>query len=243
MLGLYLLAAEASVEATLVRDTLPDVEDQHLGRCVNLQAGVDGATSSELELRSSVVEGCNNAGIASWGSVATIEGTVIRAVRPDRFYDDGGFGLSAGQLQAVPSSVDINWSVVTDTVQAGVVAWGSDVTLTGTVVRGILPTEGEGLYGDGITAIRMPSGPAVAIVQSSRLALAGRAGLSVFGAEARLETTALECNPIHLDAESHEQNEPTVIDLGGNACGCEGTATVCQVLSSSLGPPAPLPMD
>jgi hypothetical protein len=64
-----------------------------------------------------------------------------------------------------------------------------------------------------------------------------RAGLGLFGAEVQLGTTAFVCNPIHINTEFCGGTEPGLIDLGGNACGCDGAVVDCKALSSQLEPP------
>jgi hypothetical protein len=67
-----------------------------------------------------------------------------------------------------------------------------------------------------------------------------RAGITNFGASVTLSGTALECNPIQIDAESWNGVDPAFEDLGGNACGCQDAGADCTLLSATLEPPAPL---
>jgi hypothetical protein len=74
-----------------------------------------------------------------------------------------------------------------------------------------------------------------------------RVGVSSFGSTVKLRHSMLECNPIHLDgAQAFDMlAQPLSVpfafeDQGGNACGCDGTAVQCTVLSAGLDPPRPV---
>jgi hypothetical protein len=67
-----------------------------------------------------------------------------------------------------------------------------------------------------------------------------RAGLAGFSAVVVLQDTTLSCNPIDLAGETVAGASLRFDDLGGNRCGC-GQSDGCQLLSSMLAPPVPLP--
>ena len=67
------------------------------------------------------------------------------------------------------------------------------------------------------------------------------AGVATFGAALTLADSKLECNPIHIGLEQLLALEPTLVDAGGNGCGCEGVAVACKALSSQVEPPGALP--
>ncbi len=237
--GVRLLGADAVVEATVIRDTLPHPTTQSFGRGIDAMANSNSGDHSDLVLRFSVVERCHSTGVVLWGSQGTIEGSVVRNVSPDLGLAKHGFGVSASALEMERSALVLRWSVVELAHEAGVAAFGSDLTVEGTIVRDILPSLEETLFGDAVAATSRQAGPAIVSLSGSRLSSAARAGVGVFGSEATLGTTALECNAIHLDAETYDLSEPTLVDLGGNVCGCDGTTVVCKVLSSALEPPTP----
>jgi len=150
-------------------------------------------------------------------------------------------GVGAHFQQMQRSTLDLRWSLVELTHEAGVSGYGSDLTIEGTIVRDALPRPADALFGDDvIIAAAYDEHAASAVVSGSLLASAARAGVGAFGAQVQLGTSAVQCNEIDLDAETYLGQEPTFVDLGGNECGCDGTSVVCQVLSSELGPPNPL---
>jgi hypothetical protein len=92
----------------------------------------------------------------------------------------------------------------------------------------------DGLYGDGITAVR-----GNIELSSARVDDNVRCGVSNFGGVVRLGGVALECNPIDLDGELYEGTEFSFEEGNAeNTCGCDGVSDACQVVSSSLAPPS-----
>jgi hypothetical protein len=106
-------------------------------------------------------------------------------------------------------------------------------------VRDTLPRAADGTFGDGIVVYAIAT--ASATITATRVEGSARAGIANFGGAVTLGTTKLECNSIHLDGESMAGVAFTFDDAGGSACGCSGSSVVCQILSSGLAPPEPIP--
>jgi hypothetical protein len=50
-----------------------------------------------------------------------------------------------------------------------------------------------------------------------------------------------DCNFIDMDSEVYYGRTPRFDDLGGNTCTCEANSHLCQVLSTNLTAPDPIP--
>ena len=68
-----------------------------------------------------------------------------------------------------------------------------------------------------------------------------REEVASFGAAMSLSDAHLACNTIDLDGELVGGTVFSFQDLGGNWCGCGDAQRSCQVLSSQLAPPEPIP--
>jgi hypothetical protein len=55
-----------------------------------------------------------------------------------------------------------------------------------------------------------------------------------------LRGNLLDCTPIHLDAETYQEQDAVFTDEGDNRCGCGEAAAECSVVSSMLEPPGAL---
>jgi hypothetical protein len=122
----------------------------------------------------------------------------------------------------------------------GIFAAEADAVIESTWVRNT-KARADGLFGDGVV-VRLSGAAQMshALVRGSRIEGSARAGVAVFGSNGEVESTALECNQIHLDGEVFLERDFSVADLGGNACGCRGASVACKVLSTRLEPPLPV---
>jgi hypothetical protein len=233
--GVVASGSDLTIEATVVRDTLPQDSDNALGRGIAIQDH-DGERAV-LMLRASVMERNLETGVFVAGSDATIEGVIVRETSPQMSDGQFGFGIDVqfNHDTLARSTAAIRSTLVDASYQVGVSIDTSDAVLDGVLVHDT-KARADGLFGDGI-AVFAETGPSSAVVSRSRVQQSARAGLSDFGADVKLDTTTFECDAIQLDGEAYGSAPYSLQDLGGDICGCSGTPVVCQILSSGLAPP------
>ena len=237
--------ASGSIESSAIRDTRPSgVAPYERGYGVwlsfesnNPQAKV---LRGSLAIRGSVLSHNRRGGVVTGGGDTTIESTTIRATEP--VATGPGMGVYVGSWVGVHATLALRASLVDGNTQAGVYVDGADASILATLVRGTLATM-DGGFGDALVA-RTDStvGNATVSAAHSRFEGSARAGASAFGASVSLDATAFVCNAIQLDGESSDTMQAYGFDfVSRGTCACGKDAPPCQVLSSSLTPPAPLP--
>jgi hypothetical protein len=183
--GVGLDCSDATIESTLIRDTLPGPV---LGKGLTVQCDVPMGERSSLTMRSSLVENTHGVGIGVEVSDALIDSTVVRGTlaRPDGSW---GFGISIGYSDADDTSkVTIRGSLVEQNTSAGVVVAGADVLIESTTVRDTAPA-GDGTVGVGIDFQGGPSRRTNGTIRSCLIDQNGWAGLQVDGSDATIEST------------------------------------------------------
>lgn len=235
--GILSYGAEVTVEATVVRDTRTS-DGGRSGRGIDIEEDMsDDTQRAKATIRSCVIEGSSDVGVAVFDSDVTIESTVVRDTTGDDFGEDG-FGIALlNQPSRGGANVSIHASLIERNHQMGVVAFGSDLSVASTIVRG---TQGSETFGDGIAVLSQPWRKATARIATSRIEANDRAGVASFGAAVTLLSTVLSCNGFDLDGEELDGNAATFPESDGNVCVCSGEQEVCHALSSTLAPPSPL---
>ncbi|RLB48961.1 MAG: hypothetical protein DRI90_24950 [Deltaproteobacteria bacterium] len=241
-IGVLVEGSNAIIEGTVVRTTLPRTVDQTFGRGISIQYDPSTAQRASVTLRASLVEQNHDVGVHVNGSDAIIESTVVRDTLPQASDQYFGRGISFVRTSdtAVPASATLRASLVEQNHDVGVVVFGSDATIEGTVVRTTLPRAHDGLFGDGLVIVADLT-PASALLSSCLIESNARVGVAVFGAHASLAATAFECHEINLNNESYHGGAGTFDDLDYNHCGCGSESTVCKTVSDGLDPPVPVP--
>jgi hypothetical protein len=219
------------VERSVIRHTLDSDFDP--GRGVSVELSTFSGAPASLILRSSVVRGSRESGVAILGATAIIEGSVIVDSQPA---SDGRFGqaVTAQRLDAVPADAAITDSYLGDSHAFGISVLHSKATLERVSINSVVAQAIDDGFGDGLVV----AGQAAEVTLSrSYIGGAARAGVANFDATATLEGVALDCNTIHLNGESLTTPYSFSFE-GGNACACGDVAEDCKVLSSSLEPPS-----
>ncbi|HZO13517.1 MAG TPA: right-handed parallel beta-helix repeat-containing protein [Polyangiaceae bacterium] len=166
--GIFLTGSDASIEATVVRNTLPSASDGSLGRGIHIGSsctpvGCDPATRANASVRGSFIANNYEVGLMVFGSDANVETTVVRDTAPQ--LSDGRYG-SGVSIQAAcyettcstRSTTTITSSLVMKNREFGVSAMGSDVTVDRTVVRETVHQELSKNFGRGIN-VQIPCLP------------------------------------------------------------------------------------
>ena len=227
---LFVLGSDATIEATVFRDTRRYV-DGSFGRGLSLQ-GSGSKQRASVDVVGSTIDA--NVELAAFVSNAdvTFDGVLVRG---DQTHSSGsGRGLNAQSDGNGKAVVSVTGSVLEEHQEAAVAVFGSDVSLAGTLVRGTHPLP-DGTLGDGLLVL----GESLVDVADSHIGTSARAGISNFGARVLLGTSSLECNPVQLDGEPMD-GDAAFEDEGGNRCGCDAEEEVCRVLSAELEPASPV---
>lgn len=243
--GVNIVGADATIDSCWISDTQPDEEKMRLGRGINVQDSTATGVRSLLTLKNSMVVGSYESGIAVFGSDATIDGSVVRDTLPRLFDAQLGHGIGAANNPTTNARaiLSIKSSLIERAQTSGLLAYGADVTIEGTVVRDILAQVSDGLYGDGIAAMTFGGAPANVTVTSCAVQRTSRASIAAFGATLSLTNSKLSCGLVDLDLEPIDGQPPTVTDGGKNLCGCGAAFSPCKGSTSNLAPAPPPTLD
>jgi len=151
-LGVRSAGADVTVEAAVVRGTLPRASDQELGRGINARAGEETGAPTILTLRASVIERNREVGVLVSGSDAVVEGAVVRDTLPRASDQTVGVGISAQDRVSTGarSTLVLRTSMIEDNHHVGVAVTGSDATIEATVVRDTQPEASSQVSGYGL---------------------------------------------------------------------------------------------
>ncbi len=231
--GVYLAEGALDMNGVVVRDIAPYATDQNFGRGVTVM-GNDAAPAS-LRMRQSLVSNTRDSGVALFGVTAHLEGVRIVGADADGL---GRYGFGIGAVSnGTTSLLTVRSSQVEATRHAGVMTFDTEVELLATSILQSATLD-DGSWGDGVSILRSSS-DSTAKLAGLVIASAERAGISAIDAPIALRTTRLDCNTLHLNAETPNGGNAGYINSGGNSCGCGDAAEACKVLSSELAAPAP----
>jgi len=246
--AILVMASDATIESTVVRNTQPSAADQWGGRGVVFQdcGGEVGCTGvrSNGTLRASLIEHSHEVGVALLGSDAIIEATAVRDTLPTVATQSHGNALGVGLSCTdtcdpnTRSFAQVRNAIFERSHSAGIAVHDSDATLDNSWV---LDTKArpDGLFGDGVMA--SSQGTLVTIVATGmRVERSARAGVSAFGGSVSLSDTAIVCYAFALNGSASAGRAFDIQDRGGNTCGCPLADDTCKLTSEALTPPDPL---
>jgi hypothetical protein len=239
-LGIMAGGSDLTVEATLVRYTLPQQTTMQFGRGINLQDL--GGQPSNVTLRAIVVDDSHDVGIFVGGSEALIEAVTVRNTKAEAALTSiagGGVIAQKDPTTLMRSRMTLRASLVDTQMGMGIAITGADGVIEDVLVRGTTATA-ENVYGDGIVVLHFDVNPTTATVSRSRIDASARAGISSFGARVELSASMVECAAFALSADARDGLPAEFLDLGDNACGCAGTPQTCVAASANLQPPTPV---
>jgi hypothetical protein len=211
-LGIMINAADAVIENTVVRETMPNAALLNGGRGIEIHPcgaldGCDEPVRSSAIVRGSLIADNHDTGLFISGSDAHVERTRVTGTEPqaDDLTDGRGVNIQSPCWVDVdpvfcdplqPSIATLDRVVVENNHELGVWVMGSDMTMTSTVVRATLPDAATHTGGGGVDIA--PCGPVLECNPStgSRATLRGslveqhhRYSLRVAGSEAIIEST------------------------------------------------------
>ncbi|MEJ7728531.1 MAG: right-handed parallel beta-helix repeat-containing protein [Polyangiaceae bacterium] len=226
-MGIFVLASDATIESTVVRDTLASASIP-TGWGINIQHDPESGVRSSALIQSSLVERSAGVGLLLIGADATVERSEIRDTGPDV-----SGALGRGINVQWPTVASLRGVLVERSREMGIAVLGADASLEGVLVRDTEPN-GDGRFGDGI-AVAGETGPARADLVSSRVESSARAGLANFGALVMLEDSMFACSGFDLEGEPYLGAAFQFQHRGGTVCGCPAEEE-CQVHSGNIEP-------
>jgi hypothetical protein len=239
--GIFAAGSDLTIEATTIRDTLPEQATQRFGRCLSVQDDDTTGQPARLTMRESLVERCHDVGMTVAGGAMIVESILVRDVQP--IADDQKRGRGINVQPSVTGSPRgtgvIRWSVVERAHEMGILVVDSDAVIDVSRFSETRARPLDGAFGDGIAVMNQGVGSAAAI-SGCRVEDSARAGISSFAASIQLAATDLGCNPIHLAGEPFGGRDYAFQDEGANSCGCLDEQISCRVLTENLAPPEPI---
>jgi hypothetical protein len=191
-MGVFVFESDATIEATVVRGTLPDAQGNG-GRGIGVEDDPDTNERANVAVRACLIEQNHDLGVFVAGSDATIEATVVRSTVPSA-QGNGGRGISVQNDAAtkVRANVTVRGCLVEQNHDIGVFVGGSDATIEGTVVSSTLPTA-TGLSGAGIVVQADPvmNERANVTVRGCLVEQSYNHGVFVSGSHATIEATLI----------------------------------------------------
>jgi hypothetical protein len=243
MLGVMVLGAQASIEATSIRDTMPnDDESFGYGLYIGATGDINGLSSvrSSATVKASLIERSHVLGAFVYGSTALIESTVVRDTSPTLAWLSGrGVAIQNEEGASERTSAMIRSSLIERSEEMGVSVIGADATIESSLIRDTV-ANAKGEFGDGVVVINLPSSEATAHITGLRVEGSARAGLSNFGATVALGSSALTCSAFDIEGGTFADRAFEFENLGGNACGCPAPTESCEALSAGLSAPKPV---
>ena len=186
-IGVFIAGSEATIEATVVRDTQPNPH-AYSGGGISAHHSPKGAPTT-LVLRSSVLERNHQISLFVNGSSATVEASVVRETTPDAHGLGGrGLGVQSHAMTGASSTLLLRSSVVEQNDQLGVFIAGSQATVETSVVRGTQSVSGFGGYGVAARASSSTGTPSTLLLRASLVEQSHELGLLVSGSEAAVES-------------------------------------------------------
>jgi hypothetical protein len=123
--GMFVSGSALAMEATAVRDTLPQAADLAFGRGVHAQLREDAR--AQLSLQSCVIERSREVAFDLTGASVTIVSTAIRDTLPRE--TDGYFGHGLLAIALAPTDLTLTGSLVAGTSLVAVASFGSQVAV------------------------------------------------------------------------------------------------------------------
>ena len=214
-----------TIDHSVVRNTIAGA--YALGRGVHAQSD----SASSLTIKSSLLEGNDEAAVVALAVDTTIETSHVRDTRPF----ESGLNGEAITIGSVSGSA-IRGTVIEGSSEVGVYAVAGELHIDASMIGNTVANL-DGRFGDGVAAIDEPAIATVVVLSRSRIRASDRAAVSSFGARVELRDVALECQVFDLAGELSFDFD----GVGLNGCGCPLADGECQVATVGLEPPTIAP--
>lgn len=189
----------------------------------NPDAAVASVSPASFTVRDSLIERASGLGVAGVGSRIVIERTVVREMLGNLSAPGRAIDVEYRSFTEEPGTLTVTDSVVSGSLESGIVVIGSTGRIERTVIRNTAP-QADGRYGYGIV-IQGAEVPSVGTIVDSYVMSSHVAGIAVFNATASVAFTTID------------DVAPQVSDLGfGDGVTVLGTTspTSVEILSSRI---------
>ncbi|WP_437501078.1 right-handed parallel beta-helix repeat-containing protein [Sorangium sp. So ce1099] len=200
--GVYVYGSDATIEASVVRGTQA-MEDGTLGRGISVRDVRDTGERARVIVRDCLVEQNHEAGVLVRGSDAVLETSLIRATRPGADGEHGGGIVTLNDPDTGErAGVIVRACLVEQNHDGGVLVFGSDAIIEGTVVRTTQPGA-DGEHGGGVIARDDPdTGERAGVtVRACLVEQNHELGVLVHGSDAMIEGTVVRATQPLADGE------------------------------------------
>jgi len=178
--------ATATIESTVVRDTMPQASDQLWGIGIEVESDLMNDERATATLRSSLIERNREMGVMVLGADATIEATVVRGTLPYAPDNAAGVGIGIGY----GASATVRSSLVDQNLAVGISVLGADATIEATLVRATQPQASDQAFGRGIdVADASPEERSTATIRACIVAHNRDVGIMVMASDATIDGT------------------------------------------------------
>jgi hypothetical protein len=218
-LGIFVLGSDATIEATVIRSTLPSAQGTG-GTGIFVQNDLTTKERAKVIVRACLVEKNHKLGVSILGADATIEATVVRSTLPAA-EGTGGRGIDVFDIGTnTRANVTIRACVIEKNHYVGVYVEGSDATIEATVVRSTLPNaQGENGRGIAVHDSSDTNERANVTVRACLIEQNQDVGVFVAGSDAAIETTVVRST---LSAPPTPASLSCIGPVRDSATGCAG---------------------
>ena len=179
--GIMVHASDAHLGSSVVRDTLPGLDDR-FGRCISVQAEPSTGERSHATIRDALFERCRDGGLSVSGSDATVESTTVRDILPNLDAGIRGYGIATQAYASTGASrLTVVGSMFDRCSEAAMFLTGSEVDIDDVAVVDSQPV--MGLHGRGFS---MQNDPTLGISSAATI----RRSRVIGGVEAGVYTQA-----------------------------------------------------
>ncbi|WP_437521414.1 right-handed parallel beta-helix repeat-containing protein [Sorangium sp. So ce726] len=187
--GVIVTGSDATIEATVVRDTQPDGRGR-FGRGLSIGDDPDTLERSNVTVLASFLSHNHEFGILVTGSETTIEATVVRDTQPESD-GTGGAGIEIeNDGRGARATLALRASLLENNHGVGLRVEGSDATVEATAVRGTKPTS-DATPGRGVEVFNARKEQATLALRASLVENNHNSGVVIVGAIADIEATTL----------------------------------------------------
>ncbi len=239
--GVFVEGSDATIEATVVRSTLPNSKGES-GNGIAIQVPSDTNARADVTVRACVVEQNHESGVFIEGSDVTIEATVVRSTLPDSKGEFGrGIGIQSAKGTNDPANVTVQGCLVEQNQDAGIYVFRSDVLIDASVVRDTYAQTSDGKFGDGISVFK-----GAVTLENIEVTHNARAGISSFGGQVVITGGVITCNGFDLEGEPKDGIPFTFDGSTGWQCSAKAPAECtelgnCHVETTGIEAPSELP--
>jgi hypothetical protein len=157
---------------------------------------------SKATVGGSLLERNTDVGIAVFGSELTLTASVIRDTRPTAAGKGSGLNVDVPPTGTMGSKATVESSLFERNTEVGIFVFGSELTLTASVIRDTRPSA-DGKLGRGLDIEQDPTTKAVskATIQASLFEGNIETGVDVFGSELTLESSVIRDTRARADGQ------------------------------------------